>query len=330
MSVTSIEWTQGSDGTPGYTWNPTVGCTRISPGCARCYAFQLHDMRHEAYQAGKKLPLQYAKPFKEIQLMPDRLTDPLRWKKPRRVFVNSVSDLFHEDIPDDFIDKVFAVMTLAKQHTFQVLTKRAERMKRYFNELPKRAREWWGGDGRVEQEFLITKLHDESSDPIRQSQQWLDCVPPYTVRSLDWPLPNVWLGVSCENQQHGVPRIDILRQTPAAVRFLSVEPLLEDVGELNLTGIHWVIVGGESGPGARPCDVGWIRSIVKQCQAAGVPVFVKQLGSNAVSDNDADAIHADSGTKYALGTLLLKDRKGGDVAEFPLDLRIREFPATHS
>jgi protein gp37 len=129
----AIAWTDA-------TWNVSIGCTRVSPGCKACYAYALHDMRHEAHGRGKRVPLQYAKPFKEVQLMPDRLTAPLHWRKPRRVFVNSMSDLFHEDVPDEFIDRVFAVMALAKRHTFQVLTKRADRMRDYVSDpaLPDR------------------------------------------------------------------------------------------------------------------------------------------------------------------------------------------------
>jgi len=126
MGQTGIEWTDR-------VWNPTVGCTRVSDGCRHCYAFQLHDQRHAAYQAGKKLPIQYARPFKELQLVPDRLENPLHWRKPCRIFVNSMSDLFHDDVPDEFIDRVFAVMAMCPQHTFQVLTKRAEKMLQYLS-----------------------------------------------------------------------------------------------------------------------------------------------------------------------------------------------------
>lgn len=257
MGVTGIEWTNR-------TWNPVVGCTKVSTGCKNCYAKTLHDLRHKAHGAGKAVPAQYAKPFEEVQLMPERLRAPLSWKKPQRVFVNSVSDLFHEDVPDQFLDRVFAVMALAKQHTFQVLTKRAERMKKYITT-------------RLRIESIYDQWHEFSGDP----------------READaWPLPNVWLGVSVENQAAADERIPHLLKTPAAVRFLSCEPLLGKLklmvvgtGPQSVTPLHpdergaqlsWVIVGGESGPGARPMEVGWARSIVEQCGGAGVPVFVKQ------------------------------------------------------
>lgn len=235
MAETGIEWAD-------VVWNPTVGCTRTSPGCKNCYAFTLHDRRHAAHKAGKDVPKQYAKPFTELQLMPDRLDAPLHWRKPKKVFVNSVSDLFHEDVPDEFINSVFRTMIAAKQHIFQVLTKRAERMADYCSNR-------WG------------HFHGK-----------------------EFPLAsNIWLGVSVENQACADERIPHLLATPAAVRFLSCEPLLAEVdlvkwlgGLPAAAGISWVICGGESGPHARSCQVEWIRSLVSQCKAASVPVFVKQ------------------------------------------------------
>jgi protein gp37 len=248
MGKTTIEWTDDS-------WNPTIGCTRISPGCKSCYAFTLHDKRHAAHKAGKKMPPQYARPFTELQLIEDRLTDPLHWRKPRKVFVNSVSDLFHEDIPDAFIDRVFAVMALAGRHTFQVLTKRANRMLSYM------------------QQFSPKRLENAA----RTVGHTLTFKGLWTGPA--WPLPNVWLGVSVEDQKHGLPRVDLLREAPAAIRFLSVEPLLEDLGSLNLAGIRWVIVGGESGGNGRPMHPEWARGIRDQCQATDTPFFFKQWGN---------------------------------------------------
>lgn len=297
---TGIEWTDS-------TWNPVVGCTKVSQGCKNCYAKELHDKRHKAYLSGAQLPDQYALPFEAVQLMPERLTAPLHWRKPRRVFVNSVSDLFHEDVPDEFIDRVFAVMALSPQHTFQVLTKRPERMRAYLN-TPMRGAEI------------------DRADPRRIGGIYSN------------PLPNVWLGTSVEDQAAAEARIGELLETPAAVRFLSCEPLL---GPVNLKPkflhpldtitsvstrqtwtvprIGWVIVGGESGPGARPCDIGWIRSIVGQCQAAGTACFVKQVGAKPVGK-----------WQPAAGKILtperLPDRKGGNPDEWPEDLRVREFP----
>lgn len=215
MTTTSrIEWTE-------QTWNPTIGCTKLSAGCKHCYAEtlakRLQAMGLDAYRQGFRL-----------KLLPERLDEPRQRKKPTIYFVNSMSDLFHERIPDDFLDAVMTVITDTPQHRYQILTKRHERLGEYFSTRP---------------------------------------VP-----------SNVWLGVSVENQRHGVPRIDVLRQIPAKIRFLSCEPLLEDLGALDLTGIHWVIVGGESGPKARPMHPDWARAIRVQCETQGSTFFFKQWG----------------------------------------------------
>lgn len=209
-----IEWTEA-------TWNPAVGCTKISSGCKHCYAeamaVRLKAMGTPGYENGFKLTI-----------LPDRLSEPLRRKKPTVYFVNSMSDLFHQSIPDAYIDQVFEVIARSPQHTFQVLTKRAERMAAYFRSRP---------------------------------------VP-----------RNAWLGVTVEDRKHGVPRIDKLREIDATIRFLSVEPLLEDIGEINLINIHWVIVGGESGPKSRPMKIEWADSIRQQCEELDVAFFFKQWG----------------------------------------------------
>ncbi len=209
----SIEWTES-------TWNPVTGCTKVSPGCKHCYAermaLRLQAMGQPNYQGG------FTVVCHERMLEP-----PLKWKKPHTVFVNSMSDLFHDDLPDEFIRREFAVMQRASWHTFQVLTKRADRL------------------------------------------QTLG-------RSLTWP-DNVWMGVSVETTRY-LPRIDRLRGVPAQVRFVSFEPLLGQLGHLNLEGIHWAIVGGESGPGARPMETAWVVEIRDQCLAAGIPFFFKQWG----------------------------------------------------
>jgi protein gp37 len=282
-----IQWTDA-------TWNPTAGCTRVSAGCDHCYAFQLHDQRHAAYLAGRfpDAPAQYHRPFSEVQLIPERLSLPLRWMKPRRIFVDSMSDLFHPGVPDSFIDSVFAVMANAPQHTFQVLTKRPQRMHRYFSFPDTRSLE-------IEAAWveLKTGLPRNSVGNIQ---------PP------DLPLPNVWLGTSVENQEAAY-RIDWLVKTAAAVRFLSCEPLLgpldiepwlmmvgpstagpwhdkfgnyrggDGIGGQMITGrptndIHWVIVGGESGPDFRAVDPRWIEDLRDQCVEAQVPFFFKQWG----------------------------------------------------
>lgn len=215
MATTSrIEWTE-------QTWNPVVGCTKLSPGCAHCYAetmaVRLKAMGAEGYDRGF-----------ELRLLPERLEQPLLRKKPTIYFVNSMSDLFHEDVPFEYIEQVFEVIRQTPRHTYQILTKRADRMAKF-----------WGR----------RKVPE-----------------------------NAWLGVSVENRKHGVPRIDELRTIKASIRFLSVEPLLEDVGQLNLRGIHWVIVGGESGPKARPMQRQWVESLRDQCEDRDVAFFFKQWG----------------------------------------------------
>lgn len=215
MSQSSrIEWTEA-------TWNPTVGCTKISAGCKHCYAEsmanRLKAMGTPGYENGFKLTI-----------LPNRLDEPVRRKKPTVYFVNSMSDLFHKKVRDDYIDQVFDVIQRCPQHTFQVLTKRADRLASYFKHR---------------------------------------IVP-----------ANAWIGVSVEDKEYGVPRIDCLRQVKARIRFLSVEPLLENIGRLDLNGIHWVIVGGESGPRARPMKVEWVEGIRRQCEAQGVQFFFKQWG----------------------------------------------------
>jgi protein gp37 len=355
MGTTSIEWTDE-------TWNPTVGCTRVSPGCKNCYAFALHDMRHDAFLAGKTLPTQYAKPFSELQLIPDRLADPLKWKRPRRVFVNSVSDLFHEDVPDEFIDRVFAVMASASTHIFQVLTKRPWRMREYFERVSK--------EGLCSRDRYVKTLKEYHEKTIQGYLEGFTLPSPPTpeLRFIydsaceqeksgfryerrpkplghgfsggeyhwrKWPLSNVWLGVSVEDQKRADQRIPHLLATPAAVRFLSVEPMLgpiefsdvsrrsdavKQLGRRTLEGINWIIVGGESGPNARPFDVGWARSLRDQCKAASVAFFLKQLGSRPVTA-PVCPLSCECGLHYGF-----HDKKAGDPSEWPADLRIRQFP----
>jgi protein gp37 len=213
-----IEWTDA-------TWNPTRGCTKISPGCKHCYA----AVFAERFRGVKGHP--YEQGF-DLRLVPEKLNEPFRWKSPRRVFVNSMSDLFHEDIPDDYIASVVDVMLQADWHSYQVLTKRSARMCALLN-------------GRLR--IAAAK-------------------------------PHIWWGVSVENKKHGLPRVKDLRGTPAATKFLSIEPLLEDLGEIDLGDIDWVIVGGESGPGARPMLREWVVSIRRQCRRGNVPFFFKQWG----------------------------------------------------
>ena len=208
-----IEWTDT-------TWNPIRGCTKISPGCKHCYA----ERFAERFRGVKGHPFEQG--F-DLRLVPEKLNEPLRWKRPQRIFVNSMSDLFHEDVPLAFIQSVFAVMNQAGWHQFQILTKRAERLEQVSSQL-------------------------------------------------GWA-PHIWMGVSVENKDH-LWRVDHLRKTKARTKFLSVEPLLGPLGEVRWEGIDWVIVGGESGPGARPMDPSWVTDIKDQCRRAGVPFFFKQWG----------------------------------------------------
>jgi protein gp37 len=214
----TIEWTDA-------TWNPVRGCTKVSPGCKHCYA----ETFAERFRGVANHPFEQG--F-DLRLVREKLEVPLNWRSPKRIFVNSMSDLFHPDVPVEYIAEVGRVMAKASWHTYQILTKRDERMR----ELLKRELKW------------ISELR------------------------------NAWFGVSVEDREHGLPRIESLRHTPACVRFLSIEPLLEDLGSLDLRKIDWVIVGGESGHGARPMKEEWVLSILSQCEAAGVPFFFKQWG----------------------------------------------------
>ena len=246
-----IEWTDA-------TWNPIRGCTKISPGCKNCYAATFS----ERFRGVKGHPFEQG--F-DLRLVPEKLEEPLKWKRSRRVFVNSMSDLFYEKVTDDYIVRVAEVMARADWHTFQVLTKRSERMR----------------------DLLDSKLQ-------------------FAAKAR-----HIWWGVSVEDRKYGVPRIGHLHAADAGIRFLSVEPLLEDIGELDLNGISWVIVGGESGVKARAFNTDWARAVVQQCREHGVPCFVKQLGRKPVNGGVPLRLH---------------DSKGGDWAEWPVDLRVREYP----
>jgi protein gp37 len=216
--VSDIEWTDA-------TWNPVRGCTKISPGCTHCYAHtfaeRFRGVSGHAYEQGF-----------DLRLVPEKLVEPLKWPSSKRVFVNSMSDLFHEDVPVGYIARVADVICTAPWHTFQILTKRPSR---------------------------LAALSATTLDRIRVCS-------------------HVWWGVSVENKRHGLPRLSVLRDLDLGLRFLSIEPLLEDLGEIDLSGIGWVIVGGESGPGARPIHPDWVRSLRDQCLAARIPFFFKQWG----------------------------------------------------
>lgn len=326
VANSKIEWTES-------TWSPVTGCTKVSQGCKNCYAERMWKRL-----SAPNMPYE-GRAFTDVQCHHNRLDKPLRWKKPRRVFVNSMSDLFHEDVPDSFIDQVFAVMALARQHTFQVLTKRPARMHEYMTANTGNF-ETGHAMGRIA--HLVESMRDDDDviGPMpwgRPGERW-------------WPLPHVWLGVSIEDQATADERIPLLLQTPAAVRWISAEPLLGPV-DFNLdalwcedcsycedegftepdTGafvcsrcdssgksddvlIDWVVVGGESGPKARPMALGWAKDIVRQCQTASVPVFVKQMGANPTNREGEPCPH-------------IKHKKGADMSEWPHELRVREYPA---
>lgn len=360
-SHTKIQWADR-------TWNVVRGCSLVSAGCTNCYA-----QRHAHRFSGKGQPYAGLTRMTEhgpvwtgkIRLVSEALEEPLRWRKPCRVFVNSMADLFAEDVPDDFIYRVFAIMALSPEHTFQILTKRPERMRRFLTEPVKG--EWAGRafheDGPMSHaEFQMldeipnalrhyARLGKPFAHALNRASMWQDAHYPDGEGFMRcWPLPNVWLGVSVEDQKTADARIPILLNAPAAVRFVSAEPLLERIelrdgwrnggcrhcsysGYLDsdvagwvqcsccmphcrdesFAKLDWVIVGGESGPHARPCPVEWIRDIVRQCKAARTPCFVKQLGAGPKWDRDES-------TRY------LRDRKGGDMDEWPEDLRVRQWP----
>lgn len=286
---TGIAWTDA-------TWNPVTGCSKVSAGCKHCYAERVFPRAYHGqtvdvcracrgrgcdacYGNGTIVP--EPRRFTDVRCHPERLDQPLRWKRPRRVFVNSMSDLFHPDVPDEFIADVWARMVLSPQHTFQILTKRPERM-----------------------QALLSGAE--------------------VYRVFECPLPNVWLGVSAEDQATWDERVPVLMATPAAVRFVSAEPLLGPIDLMLGDGRDpwripdWVIVGGESGPKARPMDLAWARSIAGHCSEAGVPVFVKQLGASAYEGTPVPGVMAQWHTRH---------RAGATMDEWPADLQVQEWPA---
>jgi protein gp37 len=395
--VSRIEWTER-------TWNPTRGCSRVSPGCDNCYAMhQARRFDHPGKISGNGVaPQRQGKPGPYhgltrigkrgvdwsgvVRLEPELLGRPLRWQKPARIFVNSMSDLFHEALSNEQIAAVFGVMAACPQHTFQVLTKRAERMKQWF--------EWYRGAHRSGASTYAAVLEALELVPVCNGWHLGSDRVKRAIEDTPWPLPNVWLGVSTEDQQRADERIPHLLATPAAVRFVSAEPLLAPIdlsfylrtlprilcggsyanadapqnpariGErarnmaatlgtdyelsapdelrLRVLGLlDWVIIGGESGSRARACEVEQMRAIVRQCREAHVACFVKQLGSKPFEPDEVldeiarDASHnpenpadiAAIAAASAFRRLRLRNRKGGDMAEWPADLRVREYPA---
>lgn len=273
---THIEWTEE-------VWNPVTGCSKVSLGCTHCYAERTAATRlkdHARY-AGTVRNGQWTG---AVNLHDDKLDEPLGWREPRLIFVGSMSDLFHEDVPYEFVARVFTTMAQANQHTYQILSKRPRRLLGFYLWNYMQHGRW--------------RMH-----PDNAAKDWLDI----------WP--HVWFGTSVEDQAAMDTRWTYLRMVPAVVRWLSVEPMLERV-RLNLRDIHWVVFGGESGPGARECDIEWIRDGVRQCRAAGVPPYVKQLGSRVTA-------------KYEMNTAwarTIRHKKGADPAEWPQEMNVREYP----
>lgn len=398
--MSNIEWTDA-------TWNPVIGCAKVAQGCKNCYAEKMSKRLRSMGQSEYGDVLTIEGQFNgQIRTRPEMLDKPLRWKKPRMVFVNSMSDLFHKDVPFEFIDQVYAVMLASailnnRPHTYQVLTKRPERMLEYFNRrIPRDHVKAWAeaGDGIVhldnENVLFSEMVMGHTSLPWDDKDIALHGYEskPWTHLKGVFPLPNVWHGVSIANQPDADKNIVELLRVPSAIRFVSAEPLVSEVYlqqnwlrasthqhlRLDIAGalqnkqfrgfmedgkpmpesavklelerrfaagekyfpmgdcpefstdtgcpghrspaLDWVIVGGESGPGARPFDIAWARSIIQQCKAANVPVFCKQLGSRAVS------VTTEDGEQRYTNHWTTKDRKGGDPEEWPADLRVREFP----
>lgn len=298
--TTKIQWTDA-------TWNPTRGCSRVSEGCRYCYAERVAMRQiHDGYKGLVHIANGHPAWTGVVRAMTGKtLKAPLHWRKPRRVFVNSMSDLFHEALPDEAIDRVFAVMALCPQHSFQCLTKRPKRMLKYFEDFLYRQE--------------VIGIEAEAVSGFDRYIERGGC-PPRTLEPR-WTLPfgHVWLGISAEDQKTWDERTAILEQVPAAVRFVSLEPQLEyvDVGPVLARGkIHWLVQGGESGPGARPFNVEWARDAKKKSEGYAA-YFLKQFGADPYDS---------SLPLEALQHFKTNDRKGGDMSEWSSDLRVREFP----
>ncbi len=365
---TGISWT-------GSTWNPLRGCSKVSAGCTFCYAERMaarFGHPGEAYDGtiaytavsssgnatgktsaglGDIAASMRGHWNGQIKLVPEALKIPLQWQRPRKIFVNSMSDLFHESVPDEYIAAVFGVMASAHWHTFQVLTKRPERMVRWF----------------ADHDLAAAKRHRSAATACLEAAYDRHHILVDDDHHRDWPLPNVHLGVSVEGQHVANERIPLLLQTPAAVRFISAEPLLGAVdiatwlsrrecacdarGDVSPfrpctepvacgQRLDWVIVGGESGPRARPCDVAWIEGVVQQCAAANVPAFVKQLGQVPVVADErwrhrrenegwcGHLLNHSNRNRVREGTVPLKfaSLKGDTIEEWPKHLQVQQFP----
>lgn len=330
----AIQWTDA-------TWNPTVGCSRTSPGCDHCYAVRDgRRLQHLDAYAGTIADGEWTG---LVRFLPGRLDQPLRWRRSRRIFVDSMSDLFHPGVPDRVVAEVFAVMAGAPHHVFQVLTKRPQRMASVVARLVE------PGLGASDPEALgaLSGESDETMSLLDVACRRLAAggVIPAGV-SFRWPLPNVWLGTSIESDHYAF-RADHLRSTPAAVRFLSLEPLIGSVGSVDLTGINWVIVGGESGPNARPMASSWVCDIRDRCAAGHVAFFFKQWGSWVpLVELGSDAVNSpDGGDRTVVvgrspATMIRAGRRTGVVdphrlegevhQDFPVALSPRGLPGERS
>ncbi|SOC42474.1 protein gp37 [Rhizobium subbaraonis] len=288
---TKIEWTDA-------TWNPITGCSIVSPGCTNCYAMKLAGtrLRHHPSRTGLTKDSKAGPVWTgEVRFNREWLDQPLRWKRPRMIFVCAHGDLFAEGVPDEWIDQIFAVMALCPQHTFQVLTKRPERMRGYLYGDSARQRVAWAEAACAMNRFAP----DWRNEDIHGRHRSL-----VMAAGMEWPLPNVWLGASVEDQKRADERLPLLRETPAQVRWTSAEPLL---GSLDLSRhidiLDWVVVGGESGHGARPMQPEWAESLRDQCAAAGVPFLFKQWGSHKQT-SDCNGRYMIPATKKEAGRLL--------------------------
>lgn len=321
---TSIEWAT-------HTWNPVVGCSTVSDGCTNCYAAAVASRQMQPAHEGLTIGRRWNG---TVRLLPERLEEPLRWRKPRRVFVGSMTDLFHPAVPDGFLVAIWEVMRQTPQHTYQVLTKRPQRMAAW-------VQRWHDITG----EDFVPKLArgpeaTRAAHPSPKGQLWADYLdqlgpPPEgcAYPTFDWmegplrmlpcePLPNVWLGTSIESDRY-TWRADHLRATPAAVRFISAEPLLGPLPSLDLTGIDWLIVGGESGPGARPMHPDWVRDLRDRCALPDL----NDCWSSPEGRGDRHTAFLFKQAGSVLGREWgCSDHKGGDITAWPEDLRIREYP----
>lgn len=334
--ASAIQWTDA-------TWNCVVGCSRVSPGCENCYAERfVHRGLHASHRGLTVMRAGAPGWTGEVRLVPEALVRPLRWKRGRRVFVNSLSDLFHERLPFESIAAVFGVMAACPQHTFQILTKRPKRARAFFAWVVERC-----NAGATTPYDVILSAKNDIDAELWESALERAGIDREDVFEEPWPLPHVWLGVTAEDQQRADERIPVLLETPAAVRFVSYEPALGPVdlrpylgclrcagtGSVSVPGggkacgacfdwaqgsprpgphLDWVIAGGESGPRARPFDLAWARATINGCRAAGVPAFFKQAGAEPRIDG--------------LRPLAIRARNGDDMQEWPEALRVRDFP----